>query len=206
VASQRFECVEIGLGVHIGEQEIGLSESREFGTVDAANAQLVEQVSHAQLPLPEPAPHRSATRLRVNRTQGMIAAFGPWHDSVGIRHLAGQVPQQRSGEEGHIAGEQQHVVVTRSLERGFEAAERSAAVRPVAESNRAWRDGRVVSVPDEQDTGGNGAQGFELPLEDGPAPEAQLTLVTPAEPLCLSTSEDCRARHLAAILSGFAAA
>src|SRR5262245_14223731 len=139
------------------------------------------------------------TGASVHSAQGMISAFGPWHDSIGKVAQGHEAFKEAGRYERHVTGDEDDAVVARRGQRGVEAAQRAAVRHPVRHLPDPGDFLRPMAAH-EKDIVGQPAKLIELTLEDAPAADAQRALVATAEATRLPASENRGACHGFSIL------
>jgi hypothetical protein len=195
----RLDRVEFGQGVHIGEQLVAVSKSRNLVGFNHSYTQLVHQVEHPELTARQTLAYDRSARLRVRGAQWMIAAFGARNDEVCVGGQREEVGEQRALDMRHVAREQQDVVMSGG-ERCVEARERAAAGHPVLHRNDVVRDRTCAAITDQEDAIHQRPQRVDLPLQNRAAAHAQRRLVRAAHAPGQSACENRRASHTAPIL------
>src|SRR5262249_3140280 len=107
------------------------AKHRDVFLVDDVYPQVLKQVQHLKATFHETSDDCRMAGASVDRTQGMISAFGPRHDSIHRFAQREQAFQEAGSHERHIAGEQDDPVVARGSKGGVKTAQRPAVRNPI---------------------------------------------------------------------------
>jgi hypothetical protein len=198
VTEKRLEFVELVRRVHIGQQPF-TAKHRDVFLVDDVHPQVLKQIQHLKATFHETSDDCRMAGASVDRTQWMISAFGPRHDSIHRFAESEKAFEEAGGHERHIAGENDDGIVARSGKGGVKAAQRPAVRNPIRDATDSSNVLKWATA-DKQNVVGHLTQFIQLPIENRPSTDLQRAFVDAAEPASLAAGENRSAGHRSAIL------
>jgi hypothetical protein len=191
-------------GVHVGQKATWVADRSEGGRIHHKDSHVLEKTADSELPGCEPPSNRFLAPPRVDRAQWMIAAFGAWHDCIGLRGVRKQIGEQFGRDKGHITGDDHERIITRGGQSSVEAAKRALTGDAVGDlpDIRGARAQSERSIPgaDDQYVVGQARQLIELAFEDRSPVDHEGALIASTEPGRPAAGKNRRARHYRVIL------
>ena len=199
MTEKRLEIAELVRRIHVGQQSFA-AKRRHVCPVDYVHPQVVEQFQHLQAPLDETSYDCRMAAASVDRTQWMISAFGPRHDSIHRVAQRDQAFEESGRDERHVAGHDDEAVVAGGGEGRIETAKRTTVRDAIGDTMNSGNIILVRTRTDQQDIVGQLAELIELTLENSPPAETQRAFIAAAEAPRLTAGENRGACHRSAIL------
>jgi hypothetical protein len=198
VTEKRLEIAELVRRIHIGQQPFA-AKPRDVISLDHVHLQIFEQFQHLQAPLDETSYDGRMAAASVDRAQRMISAFGPRHDSIYPVAQYDKAFEECGRYKGHVAGDDNQLVVASGRQRRVETAQRAAVGNTISDTMNS-SDFLMWTRPDEQDIVGQLTQFVELTLENPSTADAQLAFIVSAEAARLPAGENRGTGHYPVIL------
>lgn len=178
--------------VDVGEEQIPGAECGELVGPNLTHVEDVSQRTRLEATGVDRRRHAGPGAPAVTGDQRLDPPGAAYPRAVAIGRTADEFGEQRVGEKGQIAGQDQHAIRRGDIDGGVDPADGTKAGTPV------WMDRKIeVGEPaglrrDDEDFVGDPLQDLQLSNDDGVSLDDEATFVPAAEPTGLPARKDGR--------------
>ena len=157
---------------------------------DLPDVETLECIVDAERPRIDAGPERRRYPPVKDPTQRMASLLVHGDHHVGVGGILAHPGQKRRGEEGHVAGHDEHAAGGRGLERGIDAAERAGILDQIPHATDSWQIRMPAVAIDEHQVWCQRPEHVELTIEDRSATHHEFPFVGATHAAAGAATED----------------